>query len=155
MELNRSQLAEAFAVDLLTVDRWRTQGCPFEKRGRNILFIVSEVHKWVVSTKVRAAVSSTSPADLDEARARKTSAQAQLAEIELQRERGEVVPILEVADAVGVEYAAVRSRLLAIPPKLAPLMVNTQTARESRELLEQAIHEALSELSSDDCEPAA
>ncbi|HEX2526895.1 MAG TPA: hypothetical protein VHL31_11455, partial [Geminicoccus sp.] len=84
--------------------------------------------------------------DFDEARQRKVAAEAQLAELELARQRGEVVAIEDVGVELERCYSAVRNRLMAMPPKLAPLLCPEDPAVAQR-LLEAAVVQALAELS--------
>ncbi|HEX2526912.1 MAG TPA: hypothetical protein VHL31_11540 [Geminicoccus sp.] len=84
--------------------------------------------------------------DFDEARQRKVAAEAQLAELELARQRGEVVAIEDVGVELEQRYAAVRARLMAMPPKLAPLLCPDEPAT-AQSMIEAAVVEALAELS--------
>lgn len=97
----------------------------------------------------RVANGVVPSASIEEARVRKISADAALAELQLQRERGEVVNIEDVAKTVGEEYAAVRAKLLAIPTKLAPRIAIEADENTCRELLAREITEALNELTAD------
>lgn len=153
--MNRAEISEALQVDLNTVDKWRRRGCPHKKKGRTVAFKLHEVITWLMEREREATTAATGAIDLDEARKRKTAAEAGLAELALKRETGEVVSIDVIAKTVGKEYAACRARLLAIPAKLAPLLRNATNARECRSLLEGAICEALDELSSGDVDVAS
>jgi hypothetical protein len=84
--------------------------------------------------------------DLDEARQRKLAAEAQLAELDLARQQGQVVAIEDVGVELERCYSAVRSRLMAIPPKLAPLLCPDDPAT-AQSMIEAVVIEALAELS--------
>jgi hypothetical protein len=56
------------------------------------------------------------------------------------------VEVDQVADTVGEEYAAVRSKLLSLPSKAAPAVVG-MTLPEAVEVLSDLVGEALEELS--------
>jgi len=93
--------------------------------------------------------------DIDEARQRKTAAEARLAELELARQEGEVVAVEDVGIEVERRYAAVRARLMALPPKLAPMLCPEEPTL-AQAMIEAAVIEALAELSeggADDADP--
>ena len=152
--MNRAETSEALQVDLNTIDKWRRRGCPHKKKGRTVEFRLPAVIAWLLERERETTTATTGAIDLEDARKRKTAAEAGLAELALRREMGEVVSIDDIATTVGKEYAACRARLLAIPAKLAPLLMNATKARECRALLERAICEALDELSSGDIDLA-
>jgi hypothetical protein len=85
---------------------------------------------------------------LHEATRRERVAAAKLRELELAREAGKVAEIEEVADKVGKRFNIVRSRMLALPPALAPRLAVLNSAEECGRLLDEAIRAALTELSS-------
>ena len=87
--------------------------------------------------------------DLEEARARKTAAEAELAEIAVAKARGQLVEISLVAKAVSDEYAATRAKLLALPSKLGPMLAIETASVACQDLIERGIVEALEELSRD------
>lgn len=84
-----------------------------------------------------------------EAKRHKESFLALLRELEYDKEVGAVVEIAESIRQIGVEYAAVRSRLLAIPSKVAPRAALLSSPDEVRALIEVEIVEALKELTLD------
>ena len=97
---------------------------------------------------MRGGASGATP-DLEEARARKLAAEAELAEIAVAKARGAVVEIDVVARVVSEEYAATRAKLLSLPSKLGPMAAIETSATACQELIERGIVEALEELSGD------
>ena len=83
----------------------------------------------------------------DEARTRKVNAEAQIAEIELQKVRGELVPAEDVVNAWNDVLGALKSKLLSIPTKGAPILSTESKAGVCQKILEDLINEALEELS--------
>lgn len=149
-EITKTEAAEFFGVTFAAIDQWTRKGLPCERRGNNVYFNTSVVTQWLEAQSAeRATVSAAPSGTLDEARVRKTNADAALAELQLQRERGEVVDIEEVSRTVGEEYAAVRAKLLAIPTKLAPRIALEDSEAACRDLIEREITEALNELIAD------
>ena len=66
-----------------------------------------------------AKAKSGNVVSLDEARRRKLIAEAELAELELQKERGEVVSIEETEKSWTEVLGAVRAKILALPTTMA------------------------------------
>ena len=74
---------------------------------------------------------------------------AQQAKLDYLEAIGKLVPIEEVAQTVGREYANVRAALLALPGKLADELAACEATVDARAILEAAITEALTELTAD------
>jgi phage terminase Nu1 subunit (DNA packaging protein) len=84
--------------------------------------------------------------DYEEARRVKENYLALKAQLEYDRDSGQVVLVEDVTRAVGAEYAKVRTRLLAIPSNLAPQLTRLKSANEMSDAVEKAIVAALEEL---------
>jgi len=126
---------------------------PYDERGGRGVewkFDVAECIEWRCAHEVEQASGKVAPKDYEDAKTRRMAAMAQLAEIEVETTRGNLVSIDEVVKIAGEEYAHVRSRLLSMPTKLAPLLANISTANEARGILEQEIYSCLDELSAPD-----
>ena len=83
----------------------------------------------------------------DMARTKKMAAEAQIAEIELAKIRGELVPAEDVVNAWNDVLGALKSKLLSIPTKGAPILSTESKAGTCQKILEDLINEALEELS--------
>lgn len=83
---------------------------------------------------------------LEEARKRKIAAEAELAEIELAKARADVVAIDDVAKQWDTILANVRTRFLALPTKVAPMVAPETDQSLVKEFIEDAVHTALGEL---------
>ncbi len=84
--------------------------------------------------------------DLVAERARLTKAQAAKAERENAVAEGEFLPRCEVHTAMTATLMRVRSKLLAMPSKLAPYLVGIETPATAQEILKVEIYRALDEL---------
>ena len=84
---------------------------------------------------------------LDDARRRKTEAEAELAEIELGTARGELIRVTDVEEQVNAVLDRLRSQLLAVPGKWGPMMVGKRTPAEAMVGLETIIGEVMEGLS--------
>jgi phage terminase Nu1 subunit (DNA packaging protein) len=85
-------------------------------------------------------------ADLQKERALLTKAQRETAELELAVMRGELHKGDDVMRVWTENVTNCRSRLLAIPTKVAPVLAETGDAQNIQEILKDAIYEALDEL---------
>ena len=83
---------------------------------------------------------------IDVARQRKTAAEAELAEIELAKARADVVAIDDVAKQWDTILSGVRTRLLALPTKVAPMVAPETDQSLVKECIADAVHIALGEL---------
>ena len=84
---------------------------------------------------------------LDEARRRKLIAEAELAELELEKERGEVVDIEATEKSWSDVLGNVRAKILALPTTIAPVVSVEDDQKIVKELLTKAVEQALTELS--------
>lgn len=146
-----NELAGLMGVTRQTIDRWLKQGCPFVERadrdrGREWALSLPAVIEWREKLAVERAIGDTSKLDIDEARRRKTAAEAALAELELTKQRGEVVALSVVATVIGDQLSACKARLLSIPTKVSPLVATATNVQECRDLLDGAVREALDEI---------
>lgn len=91
----------------------------------------------------RSNESNTKRAD---AGTRKDEAIAQRYELEVAQKRGELIPRGEVLAGMSASFARVRAKLLALPSKLAPVVLTMGTATEVQEKLNDGINEALDQL---------
>lgn len=83
----------------------------------------------------------------DEARTRKVNAEAEIAELELQKIHGTLVVAEDVVSAWNDVLGAFKAKLLAIPAKGAPVLSTETQTSQCQSILEDLIHEALEELS--------
>jgi hypothetical protein len=80
---------------------------------------------------------------------RKARAETEIVEAKSGQIKGELVPVSETEAELERAFTAVRARLLAIPPKLAPIL-SPENPAKARALLDAAVLEALAELEQTD-----
>lgn len=97
-EVTRDVLAAILGVDVRSVTNFVNEGMPKESRGR---FVLSVCVRWYVDRERAAASSGRGLNDLARARERKTRAEAEEAELRVERMLGNVVPLEVVAITVG------------------------------------------------------
>ena len=145
MEFNKNQIAEAFGINLTTVDKWRRSGCPAEKKGPNVRFSVREVSDWLRGRDME----SSGVLDLGQERAKLTKLQAQKATLELEIARGNLIPLELVVETWQGHIGNARAKLLAFPPKAAAQSIGMDDYLESEQFFTGLINEALDELNND------
>lgn len=85
--------------------------------------------------------------------ARIKRARAEREEIELAQLRGELVPLAGVVRHWQTMAAAMRNRLLTLPPTAAPVIAPTGKVADVQAKLERMVHEALDEIAGDGAPP--
>ncbi|MBP0996665.1 RNA polymerase subunit sigma-70 [Serratia fonticola] len=89
---------------------------------------------------------------IDEARQMKENFLALLTQLEYDIKSGQVLPYKEMIEAVGNEYARMRTRLIAIAPEHGPrlrVLASTTNDAEFVQALQEVVYEAMEELSLD------
>jgi len=95
-----------------------------------------------------AAGRNNETSALSAEKARHAKEQADSLSMKNAQARGELLPAGEVSAAVTASFARVRAKLLAIPSKLAPVLISIAGVAEVKETIANAIHETLAELAS-------
>ena len=141
MKLNRAKTAQKLNVSLTTLDDWRRKGCPHTKTGKQVFFDIAPLNTWL---------DNRAGGDLDytQERAKLTRLQAAKATLELEQQRGKLLPLEMVIVAWQGQIANCRAKLLALPPKVAAQAVGADYV-EIEQLFKGVIYEALDELAGD------
>lgn len=113
---------------------------------------VDEPHKkWKLHRVVTFLQGTQTPLgdvklNLDQERARLAHAQAIRTEIEVSKLRGELIEVAAVFRVWGKVISDLRSRLLGLPTRAAPMLIGCRTMPKIRDELERQVYEALNEL---------
>lgn len=86
----------------------------------------------------------------DEARTRKVTAEAEIAELELAKIQGTLVSADDVVKAWEDVFGALKAKLLSVPTKGAPILSTENDTPVCQRILEDLINEALEELANYD-----
>lgn len=142
--VTKIELAKHFDLSPDRIQNYIALGLPVAvkgKQGKAALYDLESCEKWV-QENFRQEETGT----LAEAKLRKLTAEAALAEIELERERGRLVEIDEVTRQVTAMLTNVRAKLLALPTKTSGLVLGLTSQVQIKEVLDDAVREALDEL---------
>ena len=91
-------------------------------------------------------------ADYGTERARLVKAKADLAEMEASQMRGDLLSAPDVKVAWTEIVALMRARLLVLPDKIAPVVHETTSLNQARDVIKKAVHEVLKEIAETDVE---
>ena len=158
MIVNKRQLSDILGISEETLTQFQRDATfPVlnKRRGRaGSDYETSDVIAWLERRKINNVVGNSELIDLEEGKRRKMAAEAGLAELELLKEQGKVVEIELVADEIGEQLSNFRAKMLSIPSKVAGQVYTAKDMKEIKGILEDAIYEALNEISGHDTDNA-
>jgi phage terminase Nu1 subunit (DNA packaging protein) len=123
------------------------------KATRGQYDLVGSVRGYVRYLRDQAAKAQAGAPDYASERARFIRARADLAEMEAAEKRGAVIPAADVEAAWIAVLARLRTRILALPDRLAPLVHAEASPAGVRDVIRGALREALEELAETDVRP--
>lgn len=132
-ELSVSEVAEKLGISHQAVGVWAAKpGAPTRSAGTKVWLKWPGFARWREQQMVDTARREASPTvSLDEARTRKALAEAELAEIELAKARGEVVALADYEAALARILDRLAARLRALPVRLLHLGPEVEAAAEA------------------------
>ena len=129
------QLAKALGVSTRRVAEMYVEGMPRDLAG---------ARRWHQGRKKKLQDDRTGP--LQDARRRKTEADAQLAELALKTRLGELVTVQDAAAETERILDRLRARILAVPGKFAPRIMGKTTMAEAMLALEAVTADLMADL---------
>lgn len=120
------------------------------KATRGQYDLIGSVRGYVRYLRDQAAKAQAGAPDYASERARFIRARADLAEMEAEEKRGSVIAAEDVQTAWIAVLALLRTRLLALPDRLAPVVHAEASPAGVRDVIRGAIREALEELAESD-----
>ena len=155
--MSQAELAGLFEVRRATIRGWERAGCPVERKSAKIgepsLYKPVDVIKWRQEQAVRAATGELAAADMNELRRRKLAAEVVLVELTLAEKDGRLIDLGIVEEQFTDVCMSLKGRFLALPATLVPRLVLASTQQEFYEIVQNAVYEALTEISSPDFLP--
>ena len=137
-------LALEFGLDRRTVGSRMSNVKPVQVSGKIKKYSLADAARALMG---QTEVSSGGIVSYEEARARKLAAEAELAEMELSKERLEVLSI-DVVNRINSElYGNFRAKLLALPVKASPDVFAAEDIQQAKNVLTKYIRDTLQELS--------
>ena len=123
------------------------------KATRGQYDLIGSVRGYVRYLRDQAVSAQAGAPDYAVERARYIRARADLAEMEANQRRGSLIAASDAGAAWVAMLALLRTRLLSLPDRLAPLVYETDSLAGTRDLLRGTLREALEDLASSDVQP--
>lgn len=147
--LTRDELAAELDVHPETVGRYCRMGAPHDKTPHGHRYEVVEFRGWMAENNLsgregRPTEIPDSP-DLEKARLRKENALASKYELQVRRERGELVPLDDVRQWIGENVTTLRNRLLSLGPNVTAELEGRDAA-ERQGIIDARVIEYLNDL---------
>ncbi|EIC23277.1 DUF1441 family protein [Thiorhodovibrio frisius] len=150
MQVSINQLSEWTGLDRRTVKR-RLADLP-HKPGPN------RAHEYESAVALRLIFGSGNPdgdrLDGQQEKARLDKVRADIAEVELERKRGDLIDVDAVTQTWERLVSVAKGRFMALPTRLSYDLAGLSEPREAERLLKNAIWEVLTELADGDPLPA-
>lgn len=146
--VTKTQLAEKFGVHTSTIDKYQHLGMPLHERGNRRKGESTYDLEACVQWKEEQFSDTEQSESMQEARLRKLQAEASLAELELEKQKGTVVAIEDVAAELAGTFATIKTRVLALSSKLPGLLIGKQSEREMQDVIDRELRIVLIELAS-------
>jgi excisionase family DNA binding protein len=155
-------VAELLGVTDRCVRKWiKEKGLPAKSDPRGFALVWSDVLQWFVAYRIaeNSGTSGTQRPGSDpdnpletfnEALARKTRAEADLKELQLARERGEVAAIADVERVLASANKSIQTLMLAMPSSLAPQLIGLADRAKIYAVIDRDVRATLSNLASID-----
>ena len=140
-DVSQIELAQLLGRTSRTVAHWTEEGLP---RNRNGSYPLGRCIRWALERAEGLHAGQT----VVEARRRHELAQAELAELELAKRRGEQVAMADVLSEFGRLAGTIRAILLAAPGKHAHKLLGARSLAEAQGVLEDVVREILANLKS-------
>lgn len=154
--LTQAELQRVTGLSRNTLAEWaREPDCPMEVVDGKRYYLWPQWNEWRLNKVKRTAQERTPPADLEDAKARKISAEAELAELQLARELADLIRPADALRLAEQTYDRIRARLIVVPSKEAYRFIGLKRLPQAVAALNLVIDAVLQALSGDDIEPDA
>lgn len=152
--LTKSEAADRLGVSEKTIERHCHEGMPHKKQGRAVFVKWPESRVWRDKWLIAQGEAKGRPkGKRDDFRDRQEAAAAEMAEIELAQMRRQLMTVADYEQLVGDAFARVRARLTNLPPRIAGIVLGSQTIQEAQGRIEPLVREAMEELRTADDVP--
>jgi hypothetical protein len=130
-------IAHAFGVSLDAVIKWGIK--PVRKKHREALLYLPEI----IGNRMGFGEGGVQKLNPAQEKALLDKTRRERAEIELRKEREEIVDIKDVLYTLEKELVEVRQKLLALPNRLARVILLAKDAQEAQDVIAGAVHDTL------------
>lgn len=137
--VNRDELSDELDIRADSIARHHTRANPppFSKDGRVYLYNVAEYRAWMDSeglTGERGGDRGPTSPDIEEARLRKESALADKYELQVAREKRELIPANEVRQWIGEHIGRAKNKLIGMAASISPRLEGLNSSERQQEI---------------------
>jgi len=147
--INLAELASRYGVSTTTAQDWLKKDLPYVEKGgagKSYQFDSKATDKWHEKNIVRKALEKNKKSNLFDEQTRKTSAEADLKELELSERLGNLIEVDVIEKLLEDMVVVARKKLEGMPAKLASALVACNTRAEAKSVIEKEVNENLGEL---------
>jgi len=143
----RKEVAEHLDLSLVSISQLIQKGVLDVKQGRNPMDLDLCRRTYINYLRQLGGYNKRSGSgDIAEEKTRLTKAQADKAELEVSELEAELIPASLVQSTWTDYIANVRAKLLALPSRVAHLVITTDKYVEAEQIIKEQVYESLQEL---------
>jgi phage terminase Nu1 subunit (DNA packaging protein) len=140
-----AEAARRIGITAQSVGTWSSRpGAPVKLERGKLLYEWPKFPRWREAQLL--AERNAKPVDIAEAQKRKMSAEAEMAEMERDKMRGDLVAVGEFRETVRQIATTLRGQLVAVAGRYAPRTVGLKSLPESQQVWDGAVRDILAEL---------
>lgn len=136
---DKQEVSDAIGIAIDTVSLHVKQGVPHEKRKGKLWFNVEEYRAWMVTNGKTGLVGihaddlNPSP-DMEAAKLRKEVALATKYELQVAKEKRELIPAAEVRQWIGEHVGRAKNKLIGMASAISPRLEGLNAAERQQEI---------------------
>lgn len=146
-EITKKEFCDTFGVSEAQLERHFQAGMPHEKKSSKKIYIPMPAGRvWYHEHLVAKGKKLAAPKDIDDAKLRKAAAEAEMAELELAKLRGDTMLVDDHERMLGEAFGRARAKLLNLGPRAAGAAFGALTLQECQAKIEPIVTEIMEEL---------
>lgn len=147
MEVTIHEAAQIHDCTVQTIRDWMRAGMPVkqraEKGGQKHILCTVQINQWLMERELKKRFGNIDLMTADEAKRKKLTAEAALAELDLAKKTGQVVDLDVIERQLANKFANLRSIIRRIPDRVVMRLVGLKDETEIKEILLSEIDAAL------------
>lgn len=120
------------------------------KNGSNQYPLMPAIMAYIQYLQTLTNGKKINPEDYEVEKINKLKIESKLLQLELQKKQESLLEYDDVRDGLHKMMSEFRELLLAIPPRIAPKLMNIKKEEQIRELIEKALHESMNVMANHD-----
>jgi hypothetical protein len=144
--ISKQSFCDTFGVSEAQMERHFQAGMPHEKKGRRVFIPMPAGRVWYHSFLVNKGKKQAAPKNIDEAKLRKETALAEMAELDLAERQRETMKVADHERLLADAYSRVAAKLTGFAARASVASFGAATAEEAEERIEPVVDEIREEL---------